>query len=151
MSETGGQSNSVCIDASLALSWLFYDNCREQSDYLWSKWQQEAVTMLAPPMFHAEVTSVIRRNVYFKKILPEEGDRLYNVLTGLPVSIINNRYVYQGAWRLAREYNLPVCYDMQYLALAELEDCEFWTLDRKLINTVGDRNRRVRWVGGVRQ
>lgn len=146
-----GRQSSVCIDASLALSWLFYDNCREQSDYLWKKWRQDAVTMVAPPMFHAEVTSVIRRNVYFSNILPEEGERLFNVLTRLPVNVINSRYVYRGAWQLARDYNFPVCYDMQYLAVAELEDCEFWTLDRKLINAVGDRNRRIRWVGGIHE
>ena len=105
--------------------------------------------MVVPPMFHAEVTSVIRRNVYFNNILPEEGERLFTVFNGLPVEVISSRYVYRGAWQLAREYNLPVCYDMQYLAVAELEDCEFWTLDRKLINAVGNKNQRVRWVGGI--
>jgi predicted nucleic acid-binding protein len=36
---------------------------------------------------------------------------------------------------------------MQYLAVAETENCDFWTLDRKLFNAVSGKNKRVKWVG----
>ena len=48
---------------------------------------------------------------------------------------------------LAKEFNLPVCYDMQYLAVAELEDCELWTCDKSLVNSLKDKVKRIRWVG----
>jgi predicted nucleic acid-binding protein len=50
-------------------------------------------------------------------------------------------------WDLAKEFNLPVCYDMQYLAVAELADCELWTLDKRLVNAVHGKNKRVKWIG----
>ena len=139
-------SSSVCIDASLALAWLFYDEHREQADELLKQWAEDAIELVAPPMFHAEVTSGIRKNVYFKRILPSEGERLFAVYSEIPVEIIEGQEIYRRAWQLAKEFNLPVCYDMQYLAVAELEDCNFWTLDRKLVNAVRG-NKRVKWVG----
>lgn len=142
-------SSSVCVDASLALAWLFYDEHREQADELLKIWARDAIELVAPPMFHAEVTSGIRKHVYFKRVLPDEGERLFAVYSEMPVRIVDGWDVYRKAWELAREFNLPVCYDMQYLAVAELEDCQLWTLDSKLVNTIRG-NKRVRWVGEYR-
>ncbi len=139
-------SNSVCIDASLALAWLFFDQHREQADKLLQAWARDDVGFVVPPMFHAEVTSSIRKKVYFKNVLPEEGERLFTIYSGMPTRTIDTMEMYQKAWQLAKKFNLPVCYDMQYLAVSDLEDCEFWTLDRKLVNTVR-KNKRVRLVG----
>ena len=141
------KSASVCIDASLALAWLFVEAHGEQADSLWKEWENDAVELVAPSMFHAEVISSLRKNVYFKRILPEEGEHLFSLYSEIPVRIIDGQEIYRIAWRLAKEYELPVCYDMQYLAVAEIENCDFWTLDRKLVNTVRGKNRRVKWVG----
>lgn len=69
------------------------------------------------------------------------------ILLNIPIRTIGGREIYRKAWQLAKEFDLPVCYDMQYLAVAEIEDCEFWTLDRKLVNAVRGKNKRARWVG----
>ena len=141
---------SVCVDASLALAWLFVDTHSEQADGLWQEWTGKAIELVAPPMFHAEVASSIRKIVYFKRILPAEGERLFALYSEIPVRIIGSQAVHRRAWQLAKEFNLPVCYDMQYLAVAELEDCDLWTLDRKLVNAVRG-NQRVKWVGEYRK
>ena len=139
-------SNSVCIDASLAVAWLSYERYTAIANALRQEWSEKGVELLGPPVFHAEVTSVLRQQVFFKRILPEEGEEAFSIYLDIPIRIIDGPEVYRQAWRLAKEFNLPVCYDMHYLAVAELEDCEFWTLDRKLVNTVR-QNKRVRWVG----
>jgi len=36
---------------------------------------------------------------------------------------------------------------MFYVAVAELEQCEFWTADRHLVNLVKDRWPLARWLG----
>ena len=139
--------DSVCVDASLALAWLFADTHNEQADGLWEEWALGNVELVAPPMFHAEVISSIRKRVFFKDILPGDGERLFAVYSEIPVRIIAEREIYRRAWQLAKKYNLPVCYDMQYLAVAELMDCALWTLDRKLVNAARS-NSRVKLVGG---
>ena len=139
------KSGSVCVDASLALAWLLADIHSEQADSLWQEWTERAIDLVAPPMFHAEVASSLRKNVYFNHILPAEGERLFTIYSEIPVRIIEGQEMRQKAWQLSKEFNLPVCYDMQYLAVAELEGCDLWTLDRRLINAVRG-NKRVRWV-----
>ncbi|MBI4596471.1 MAG: type II toxin-antitoxin system VapC family toxin [Candidatus Tectomicrobia bacterium] len=140
-------SSRVCVDASLALAWLFFEEHHEQADELLKVWARDAIELVAPPLFHAEVTTSIRKKVYFKRILPEEGERLFMAYSSMPVRVVDSAEMYRTAWQLAKEFDLPVCYDMQYLAVAELENCEFWTLDRKLVNAVRGKNKRVRWVG----
>jgi predicted nucleic acid-binding protein len=111
------------------------------------KWNETGVVMVGPAIFHAEVTSVIRKHVYFKRILPDEGEEAFSLSSGMEIGILDGPEIRKRAWQLAKEFNLPVCYDMHYLAVAELEDCELWTTDRKLVGLSRGKNRRVRWVG----
>ena len=140
-------SNNVCVDASLAIAWLFDEPYSENADALRQEWREHGVQMVGPPMFHAEVTSAIRQHVYFKRILPEEGEEAFSIYLDIPIRIIDEPEVYRKAWELAKKFNLPVCYDMQYLAVAELEDCELWTADSRLANSLKGKAKRVRWVG----
>jgi predicted nucleic acid-binding protein len=137
----------VCIDASLAIAWLSYEKYTVSANALRQDWLREGVELLGPPIFHAEVMSVLRQQVFFKKILPEDGEEAFSICLDIPIRIIGGPEVYSTAWRMAKELDLPVCYDTQYLAVAELEDCEFWTTDRKLVNLIQSKNNRVRWLG----
>ena len=139
-------TSRACVDASLALEWLIPAQNDSLAESLLKSWDEDDTELIAPPLFEAEVTSVIRRHVYFKKLLPEQGEKAFSFFRELGVRIINHPELTLVTWQLAKEFNLPVCYDMQYLAVAELEDCELWTLDRRLVNATRG-NKRVRWVG----
>jgi predicted nucleic acid-binding protein len=103
--------------------------------------------MVAPALFHAEVVSALRQQVYFKRILPDEGEEAFSIYLDIPLTVIDGPEIYRKAWQLTKDLNQPVCYDMQYLAIAELEDCLLWTSDRKLVNAVRSKTDRVRWIG----
>ena len=137
----------VCIDASIAVAWLSYDIFSERANNLWKEWSKEGVELLAPPIFPAEVMSVLRQQVISKKILPEEGEEAFSIYMDIPVRIVDGFKMYRAAWQLVKDLNLPACYDTQYLAVAELEVCEYWTLDMKLINLIQGEYNRVKWVG----
>ena len=139
--------SKVCVDASVAVLWLFDEEHSHSADTLRREWRDQEVQMLGPALFHVEVASAIRRRVYFKQIQPEEGEEAFSIYLDIPIRIIDRQEIYRLAWQLAKEFVLPVCYDMQYLAVAELEDCELWTADRKLVNSLKGKNERVRWVG----
>jgi len=140
----------VCIDASLALTWLLPSQQNEAANTLRQEWDEQGTELITAPLFHAEVTSVLREQVYFERLLPEEGDEAFSIYLDTGVRSINDPDVPQKAWELAREFNLPRTYDMQYLAVAELEDCEFWTNDKRLVNSLQGRVSRIRWVGGYK-
>ncbi|MCL0091942.1 type II toxin-antitoxin system VapC family toxin [Dehalococcoidales bacterium] len=137
----------VCIDASLALTWLLPAERNEASDALRREWDEKGMELIVAPLFHAEVTSVLREQVYFRRLLPEEGEEVFSIYLDIGVRSIDNSEVQKKAWELAKKFNLPRTYDMQYLAVAELEDCELWTNDKRLAHSLQGKVNRIRWVG----
>ncbi len=51
------------------------------------------------------------------------------------------------AIEFAHDFDLPATYDAHYLALAQRENCEYWTADTRLWNAVKRRLSWVRWLG----
>ena len=137
-------NNNVCIDASLALTWLLPQERSNLIDALFTEWDRKGTGLLTAPLFHAELTSVIREQVYFKKLRPEQGEHIFSIYLQMNVKNMDEPTVYQLAWELAKEFNLPMTYDMQYLAVAELKDCELWTSDRRFFNSLQGKTTRVK-------
>lgn len=141
-------NDRVCIDASLALTWLLPAEQDEIADALQQQWNKDGVEIISAPLFHAEVTSVLREQVYFKRLLPEEGEEAFSAYLGMAVTTIDSSGIQEMAWELAKKFNLPRTYDMQYLAIAELRDCELWTNDKRLVNSLQGKVSRIKWIGG---
>jgi predicted nucleic acid-binding protein len=144
-------NSKVCIDASLAIQWLLPTQQNRLAESLLEAWDKDGTELIGPPLFDAELTSVIRLQIYSKNLLVEQGEEAFLSYRELGVKIINHPELPHTAWELAKKYNLPRTYDMQYLAVAEMEDCEVWTLDKKLVNAVRGKNRRVKWAGDYDQ
>ncbi|MBI4286396.1 MAG: type II toxin-antitoxin system VapC family toxin [Chloroflexi bacterium] len=138
---------AICIDASLLIAWFLPEQYSHVVADLMQTWERDGVELIAPPLFHAEVTSVLREQVYFGKLLPEDGEKAFFHYQQTGVKSINGVGLQQKAWELAKRLNLPRAYDMQYLAVAELADCELWTADKKLATSLQAKAKRVRWVG----
>ncbi len=139
--------NDVCIDASLALAWLLPKERSQATDGLILQWHTKGMRLITAPLFHPEVASVIRQQVYFKKLPPEEGEDVFSLYLQLKVETVDEPEIYHLAWELARKFNLPRTYGMQYLAVAELRDCELWTNDTRFINSLQGKAPRLRWAG----
>jgi predicted nucleic acid-binding protein len=140
-------NSTVCIDASLALIWLLPAERDEIAEALRRKWDNDGFEIITAPLFHAEVTSVLREQVYFNKLLPEEGEQAFSTYLEMGVRSIDSPEIQKRAWELAKKFNLPRTYDMQYLAVAELKDCELWTNDKRLVNFLQGKDSRIKWVG----
>jgi len=141
------KSDRVCVDASVAISWLFEEPNSSKADAIRKIWYQADIEMVAPALFHAEVTSAIRRRVYFKHITEQEGEEAFSIFSLIPVTIIDGVEIIKAAWRLSSQINMPVCYDMFYLSVSESIQCEFWTNDRKFVNFIKNRNMLVKYLG----
>lgn len=104
--------------------------------------------MLAPPLFRAEVTSVIRRWVFTGGVSESYGREALQRALKFPVMISDDSVaLQQQAYDLATSLNRPRAYDTQYLALAEMRRCPLWTADQRFVNAVGGRFPNVRWLG----
>jgi predicted nucleic acid-binding protein len=81
--------------------------------------------------------SVIRRSVQRGLLSELDGSAAVENLFNLQIEIREPLTLYRHAWQLAVRFQRPTIYDSCYLALADIEACEFWTADRRLANAVG--------------
>lgn len=144
-------AGEVCVDASLALMWVLEDEFSESARGLALEWVRQQAKLLAPPLFRAEVTSVIRREVHRRVIRQERAEAALTESFAWPVAIWEDGdNLQRTAFNLATQHNRPKAYDAQYLAVASFLSCEFWTGDERLYNAVSAELPWVRWIGDYR-
>jgi predicted nucleic acid-binding protein len=141
--------NTVVIDASIALKWVIDENDSDRAAALLARWFVEGTTLLAPALLIYEVTNAVYQRIR-NGIFDSDDARqaLENVLlTELELVFPKNSTLSVRAMELAQQYRLPATYDAHYLALAEREQCEYWTADTRLWNAVKGKLAWVRWFG----
>ena len=153
-SESGKGSvvpGQVCVDASVALQWLLYDSLTGEARLLRRHCVEAKVPMIAPPLFRPEVTSTIRRWLLEGKVTEPYARQAMRMSVRLPVLISDAGDALQlRAFDIATTLKRPRAYDSQYLALAEFNQCELWTADKRLVNAARRKFPWVRWLGDYR-
>lgn len=128
--------------------WVLPDPSSELAHALRRRWVEEEITLIAPPLFRAEVTSVIREWLYRGDLLLEEAEAALESSLAWPITIREpDGDLQRRAFTIATEYDQPKAYDAQYLSLAALLGCEFWTGDQRLVKVVGHNLPWAKWIG----
>jgi len=141
-------ADAVCIDASVALLWVLPDDLTPAARSLRRLCHREGVSIIAPPLFRAEVTSTVRRWLYSGRVTEAFAREAVRRSLNFPVMIEGQFDSLQlRAFDLATALNQPRAYDSQYLALAEFCSCQLWTADERFVNSARDRFPNVRWIG----
>ena len=138
----------VCVDASLVIKLVVRESFSEQALALWQNWIENDVECIVPPFLPFEVASVIRNKCVRKQLTAEEAERAFDTFTGFRFTILMLEALVREAWDMAKELGLPTLYDTAYLALAKLCNCEFWTADEVLIDSLQGKFSWVKWIGG---
>ena len=139
---------TVVVDASVALQWVLQEQDTEAALALWERWQETAEWVIAPPLFRPEVANALHQMVRRGHISGSDAPDLLDVLMSA-VAIVEPSGLYSRALAMASELGLGSTYDAVYLALAESEECEVWTADRRLYRSVRERLRYVRSIGEI--
>jgi predicted nucleic acid-binding protein len=139
----------VCVDASLIVRTLVPGPFSQEAEGILTTWQQANTALIAPALFAFEVTATLRRMVYLKELLPARGEAAFAAFRRIPVRLSHRQGIFPLAWDLAKQFNRPRAYDTAYLALAQLNRCDFWTADEKLYNAVKGQLPWVNWIGNV--
>lgn len=138
----------VCIDAGVFVKVLVQEDLSDTARQQWERWTLvEKRKPIAPVLFLFEVVAVLRKQVYQGRLTLKEGSVALDVLLDANVEIVTSTALHRRAWELADRFNQPTAYDAHYLALAEIEGCEFWTADERLYNSVKDDFPLIRWLG----
>ncbi len=139
--------SEVCVDASMILAWLLPAEESLQIANLIEGWIRQKVELVAPPLLYAEVTSVLREAVFFKRISSEEGETAFAIFCALGVKVPHIPDLHRRAWDLAKTFNRPKAYDSHYVAVSDARGCPLWTVDKKMFNAFHDRWPRMMYAG----
>lgn len=139
-------AGTACVDASLVLTLLLPEELTARVGRLWHHWVSAGDELVGPPLLFAEVASVLRAAVFFRRISPERGQLAFDAFLSLGIRQVDPPDLQQRAWALARAHNRPRAYDAQYLAVAAALGCELWTGDRRLARAIPLPG--VKWIGG---
>jgi predicted nucleic acid-binding protein len=140
-------TSSIVCDASLVIAATLPEKYTNQARALLQRWEREQTQLAAPLLFHYEIISVTRRNVFQGRLSLAEGLDIRDRLLGIPIQTYFDDALLRRAYELATQFNRPTAYDSQYLAVAERLNCEFWTADQRLFNAAHEQLPWVKWVG----
>ncbi|MBL8133221.1 MAG: type II toxin-antitoxin system VapC family toxin [Anaerolineae bacterium] len=139
---------TVVVDSNILIAFALTDEpLHTQASRLLRSWQTSETRLTAPSLFRSEITAVLRKVVFQQRISHEQGRILLRRLFAYPVVYIEDEALLESAYDFAQRFNRPRAYDSQYIALAERLNCEFWTADEVLVNSVQTRFSRIRWLG----
>ena len=141
--------NSVVVDTSLVLKWIFNEPDSNKALALLARWTKERVVIRVPPLLIYEVTNALHQKVRSDKFTLDAAKEGLTDLTlkGLVFDFSSALALSLRAMEFAHHFNIPATYDTHYLALAELKDCPLWTADTRMWRAVKDQLDWVHWIG----
>lgn len=127
-------TSQICVDAGILLKLVLREPDSHLAEALWQSWVLDGVQVIAPYLFHFEITAILRKVVHRGLISQEIGIRALAKALEFDVTLQTFPDIHERAWTLATQLNRPTAHDAHYLAVAERASCDFWTADRRLYN-----------------
>ncbi|MGD2049623.1 MAG: type II toxin-antitoxin system VapC family toxin [Chloroflexota bacterium] len=136
-------SNSwICVDASLVVR-LVVDPNDKLVWPQWEEWESDGLRFAAPSLIYFEVTNAIYQYQRHGLLSTNSVKEALEAALALPISLHGEADLHRKALNLTQRYSLSATYDVHYLALAEMLGVDFWTMDRRLFDTVSSD---LHWV-----
>lgn len=147
-------NSSICLDSSVLIKLLVNEEGSDKAASLMEMVVNNRMTVVLPGFTWAEVGTVLRKKVARKLISSEQAENAWESFNSLGIiTFINDMSVMRAAWRIADEEALSTLYDAAYLAVSEIlsrqngEECEFWTADKRLVNSISSKKKFVKLLG----
>lgn len=139
-------SSLLCVDASLVIQFL--TNAPDRVvQARWRTWRDVGQRFIAPDLLRYEVINTLHRFTRSGALPPEGARQAMEATFLLPIVFHNDLDLHRTALAIASRLKLSAAYDAHYLALAEREGVEFFTADRRLVNSVAGHLDWVWFVG----
>ncbi len=138
------------VDASLAVKWLLKEPLTGKALALAEEWADTDTTPTGPCLLLVEATNVFHRRALSGQISQSQAKELLTGFFNMGIEIRESSQLQVRALELAQELQLPIVYDVHYLALADMLECDLWTADERFFNSVKQRYPRVKWLGNFR-
>jgi predicted nucleic acid-binding protein len=140
-------ADEVVVDASLALKWIEQEPYSAEASALLENWRLRHCRLLAPALFAYEATNAIAKRVRREQLTLEAAKQRLAALLENGPALEQDPGINLRALEIMERFALPSACDAHYLALAETRQCECWTADERLWNTVKKELSWVHWIG----
>lgn len=139
--------NKVVVDTSIVIKWVLNEPDSAMALALLNEWSANGVAICAPALLIYELTNALYQHMRKNdETLDEAKQALVDAfVVELELDPSLDIAMSMRAMELAQQHKLPATYDPHYLALAERENCECWTADKRLWNAVKGKLSWVRW------
>jgi predicted nucleic acid-binding protein len=139
----------VVVDTSIVIKWVLNEPDSAMALALLNEWSSNGTAIRAPALLIYELTNALYQHIRKNdETLEEAKQALVDAfLVNLELDFSLNIALSMRAMEFAHQHKLPATYDPHYLALAERENCEYWTADKRLWNAVKGKLTWVRWFG----
>ena len=132
---TAGSSDTVVIDASVAIPLLGHETLTRVARRVVVRLQATGALLVVPALFWLEVANTLRRITTTHK---QAAEALYYLERFGLTTVDSNRTLLLLTVELAQRHRLTA-YDAHYLALATAENARLATADRALARAAGDQ------------
>jgi predicted nucleic acid-binding protein len=133
-----------CVDASVVMAWLLEAQVTQPIEEFWAGLRDGVDEVYGPQLLYPECTSVIREQVAKSEISHDNAVRLIDQMLAMPIHVSSETQQFPRALDLAERLRRAKAYDMQYLAVAQLEGAELLTLDGGLFEAASQLGVPVR-------
>lgn len=111
--------------------------------------QKVKYPFFSPTLFAYAIVSAVHIAVRRNRISENEGIEIIKDILDIGIALVNFSGLEEHTFRLANAYNRSV-YDCAYIVLAQKEDCNFYTGDKRLFNSIRNKISFVKWLGDYR-
>jgi len=148
-------SGYICLDSSVLVKLLTWEDGSDAAAELMENIAANELYVVLPSFAWAEIGSVLRQKALRKEITVEEAEESWRIFRRLRnITYMNDEEMIDAAWRISTEEKLSTLYDASYLAAAEITAketksiCEFWTADKRLVNSLSRKKQFVKLLEG---
>jgi predicted nucleic acid-binding protein len=132
------------VDASVVVDWVAPDaDPQGPARRFLDELVRRQAAIQAPRLLMEEVANALLTGVRRNRWTGGEADDAFDLLSALPVGLVDNSADLRGAWELSRRYDEHPVYDMVYVALADRLAQEFVTADARLLARLAGRRNVV--------
>lgn len=140
-------NHAVILDASVVVKLFVAEEFSDLAAALVNDTLEAGLTILAPWHMRGEVANAIHKQWREGRITSDEVNQALDDFFDLPIIFLSSAELYRRVVLFARDNGQRTIYDSLYVMLAEMLGFEFWTDDRRLIESVQSNASSVRWLG----
>jgi predicted nucleic acid-binding protein len=124
--------SKVCFDANIFPKLFIKEEYCELAAAVYENIIKKSVKIIEPAFLKIEFYSVIRKKVYFDKLVENKARQIIALFEKLDINYIQEtNKLLQTAYEFAGKLDLTVVYDCIYLAAANQQNAKFITADEK--------------------